>query len=130
MIDTADILRKAASEVESSGMWCAGAMFANRRDDEASYRGTGWSTVTDLDQAAYDDLAGKYRCAQGSIHLASLQLGGGWEETRKAIGAVEIALGRTLFGFNDIDLSINRQADPFTAGQALAEVFRQTADSL
>lgn len=135
MVDSADILLKAAEDVQS-GMWCRGAMFRN--EDEIGGQTFLPGFDLDLEQALK-----MRRCAIGSIAVATEALGGSDAEYRVACHRAANWLPETdapfdvpglagnpeaqLAHFNDYELDAN---DPFEAGQTLAEIFRSAATSL
>lgn len=164
-----DILLKGAEDV-AQGMWCRGAQFAAEVDEESRYVGYG---TAGYDQARYvlvwpllyTELVGSpadsemrselmgvalgaYRCAEGSLQVATAMLGGdpvAWEEAvswaeREIAGRPELTDGSCesldegcgrrmmpLAHFNDAHLT---GMTPFEAGQVLAEIFRSAAERL
>jgi len=123
-----DILLKAAEDVQS-GMWCSGAWFASRRDPQ--YCSEEELSSDAAFELGADAVKGKYRCAEGSIQLATVLLGGTRDDYGNALHHVNATLReRTSYNlleaFNDCALP----ADPFDAGQQLAELFRSTAEAL
>lgn len=127
MVDTRDILLKAAEDVQQ-GMWCRGGWFRN------IHSGTYLMRMPDMwgSRQTLDYLTRHQRCAGGSLALATANAGGdykSWVDTLSAVGATirqTCDCAGHLQGHNDHCLS----DDPFEAGQQLAELFRTTAESL
>lgn len=138
-----DILLKAAEDV-SSGVWCKYFWFADPDRPVHDYLATNAHYMLDANEVVDDlehnqgrDLLRKQdwnRCAEGSIAIATAQLGGGPDEFGQAVRAAEAVmpkhwgedLGRecqALWEHNDHCLP----DDPFVAGQELAKLFREAA---
>ena len=132
--NTADILRKAASDVEQ-GMWCIGSWFKNPEDTESFSDMELWGLsdengVAEIDKDLVDRAQRFHRCAEGSISLATAILGLSYHESRLAIGAVEDHMGiDALSSFNDAVLP-RMVENAYEAGQYLGEQFRKAADAI
>lgn len=129
MIDTADILRKAAEDVQP-GVWCQGAMF-HEEDGHLLTQTPG--AYFDLDRA----LASK-RCAVGSIAIATQLLGGNYYDYQNALQRLSMWIDlpegiepptthaeHVVITFNDYVLDVT---DPVGSGARLAELMRTAAD--
>jgi hypothetical protein len=123
---TKDIILKAAEDV-GSGMWCRNEWFSGVRSDDTTSR----HSVAFAADVTIEQLQESKRCAEGSIQLATRLLGGGSDDSEAAIMAVEKEMrsrgahGGALFSYND-----HLPDDPFEAGQQLADLFRETAETL
>lgn len=126
MVETRDILLKAAEDVQQ-GMWCKTSTF--RVNGEARLVTDllyGDSNFDFIDPITLDQAMASKRCAQGSLGVATMLLGGRFDEYTAALTAVQDRIGTLLWVYNDDHLP----DDPFEAGQQLAELFRTTAESL
>lgn len=126
-VEIRDILLKAAEDVQS-GMWCKGEWYAGLSQEEFQP----WNI--DLETALATQ-----RCAEGSIGVAILLLGAGEGEFLDTQAAINRHLSEgnsctiACLNYENPLVHLNDRHlpdDPFEAGQQLAELFRQTAESL
>lgn len=140
-VSISDILIKAAEDVQQ-GMWCRNDWF--RGDD-----GERWAE-TELFSGflSVEKAQGLQRCAEGSVALATLLLGGTVSDFDAAVDDVRTNLPNSRAcgcdpatacrcdscASHPISLAHHNDKhlpdDPFEAGQTLAELFRTTAESL
>ena len=131
-----DIAIKAAEGIQE-GAWCIGAAFHLPGPDRRAY-----STGDCLfqDHLTVDEALQSRRCAVGELALRTAQIGGLTDfqpvveatasRVRALCPAVRHGLGEdadeAVTFHNDICM---RTADPFTAGQEWARIFREVAES-
>lgn len=128
-----DILIKAAEDVQS-GMWCKGDYFGDRIDEKRNVVEPYMFGPSALfaESGGFEYVANRYRCAEASLALVTWQLGGSEHNYCAALRVVNDTLAARYGGaepprlheFNDYTLP----DDPFEAGQALADLFREAAD--
>ncbi len=138
--EISDVLRKAGEDVQQ-GMWCQASWFTDKpgiHDD-----GLSWAPEEVFDFGmSVERLSKYYRCAEGSIILATRIAGLELEVYEAAVGAVDYNLTEcceqcrhsstqgvaiALHEHNDLHMD---GMDPFEAGHHLSEIFRDTADRL
>lgn len=135
-----DILTKASGDITQEGIWCAGQWFFDAHGvekDGVKLAPTGYTFKPDEIWAEIEKsernlslVAQMSRCAEGSVHLVTAQLGHTPQAAAAAISLVDDYLqglgGSNLVGFND-QLST---ADPHEAAKKVADVFYAAADRL